>query len=419
MAWWFKIPLWGRVMAALVLGIVVGLSLQSSPEVLTAWFKPVGDVFTQAIRMLVVPLIVLTLIAGVTQMGDPRKLGSIGLKTVIIFACTTFVAVSIGMGLALLIQPGVGVDVSAAVPRTPPEGANADVLQRFLTIIPANPVKAMVDGDVLALIFFSILFGVGLVLAGEKAEPASKAIEGASEGMLQVTRIIMEFAPFGVFALVAWVSGTQGAGLLLNLAKLALIVYVGCILHALIVYGFILKVIARVPLIPFFRGLFDAMAIAFSTASSNATLPVNIRCTTENLGVPKPIASAVLPLGATINMDGSALYLGAAAVFAAQVFGVPLDWPTLLAVGATVVLASVGAAGIPSAATILLATVLAVMHMSPEQSALIIGFILAFDRLLDMMRTTVNITGDAATAVTVARLEGELDEAAFRAPDKA
>jgi Na+/H+-dicarboxylate symporter len=417
--WWFQIPLWVRILGGVALGAATGLALvQFGPQygfdgkAIAESMKPIGDTFVQAIRMLVVPLIFTTLVAGVCALEDVKRLGSIGIKALVLFTVTTFFAVSLGIGLALVIQPGVGIDISTATPRDLVEAP--DAMQRVLAIIPANIVKAFAETEVLAIILFSILFGIGILMAGEKGQPVAKLFEGASEAMLNVTKIIMEFAPFGVFALVAWVVGTQGPGLLLNLAKLAGLVYLGCVLHAVIVYGAILKFFARLPVLPFFRGMLDAMAVAYSTASSNATLPVNMKCVTENLGVKKSVAGAILPLGATVNMDGSAMYLGAAAIFAAQIFNVPLEFPTLLAIAGAVTLASIGAAGIPSAATVLLATVLAVMNFTAEQSALVIGFILAFDRLMDMARTTVNILGDAAVATTVAKWEGEIDEREYR-----
>lgn len=402
------VTLWVRVLTALVVGILFGLVFGDLVES-TKW---VGDLFVRLIRMLVVPLIFTTLVAGLLSMGDPKKLGSIGGKAMALYMMTTAVAICIGLFLGVLFQPGVGVELAAVSTREIQPAA--DVVERFLGIIPTNPVAALAEGDVLAIIVFALLFGTGIVMAGEKGRAAGDAISAAAEAMLKVAHIVMELAPYGVFALVAWVAGTLGTETIFKLLTLVVVVYAACIIHAGLVYGGLIKVFLKLPAIRFFRGIIDAQAVAYSTASSSATLPVTMTCVEENLGVKQSVASSVLPLGATINMDGTALYLGVVAVFSAQAFGIDLVAMDYVMIAVTVTLASIGTAGVPSASLFLLSTILPVIGISVEQTALIVGLILPIDRILDMARTTVNVSGDAAVAVVVAKLEGELDEEKFR-----
>ena len=281
--------------------------------------------------------------------------------------------------------------------------------------MPENPFAAFASGDVLAVIFFAALVGAGLLLAGERARPLVAVFDAAAETMLKVTGLVMEFAPFGVFALVAWVMGTGGPETFVSVFLLAVSVYVGCALHILIAHGVIVRFAARLPLAPFFRGVREAQLVAYSTSSSSATLPATLSAAEHNLGIKPPVASSVLPLGATINMDGTALYVALITLFAAQVFGIDLQLVDYLIIGVVTTLVSVGTASVPSASLFLLAAVLEVIGMTPEQTALIVGFILPFDRILDMMRTVVNITGDLAVATTVARWEDEIDEEVYLA----
>ena len=411
--WWLgakrNLPLWARVFVALFVGAFVGYFFPEGVEA-TKW---VGDVFIRLIRMLIVPLIFTTLVSGVVAMGDPKRLGSLGAKTIGIYMLTTAAAITIGLFLGTVFTPGAGVDVSTASPG-PIKGA-APLAERLIAIVPTNPVAAFAEADVLAIILFAILFGVGVIVAGERGKAVGNAIDSAAHVMLEIAHMVMEVAPYGVFALVAWAAGTLGPEALANLAVLAAVVYGGCFIHIIFVHGGLIRFVLRLPARRFFRGIFDAQAVAYSTASSSATLPVTITCAEENLGVKRTVSASVLPLGATINMDGTALYLGIVAMFAAQVFGVDVGFTDYLLIALTVTLVSIGAAGIPSAGLFLLATVLSVIGISDAQTALIIGFILPFDRILDMMRTVVNVTGDAAVAVAVAKWEGELDEQVFRA----
>lgn len=416
-------------MLGLALGAGLGLALRfgvgeaEAASLATTWFKPLGDAFVSLIRMLVVPLIFTTLVAGVTAMGDPARLGSLGGRALGMYMLTTWVAVSIGLAVGTLIQPGAGFDV-ASVPASELASAqeklaanntNLGLVERLLAIIPVNPVASFANGDVLQIIFFAVFVGIGCLMARDLGRPLAQAIESGAEVMMKITHIVMEVAPFGVLALMTWVMATQGLGVFLILGKMVLCLYLACIIHIAMTYGGIIKLVCRLPLIRFFRGIADAQAVAFSTSSSNATLPVTMACVRDNLGVSRPIASSVLPLGATINMDGTALYQGLIALFAAQAFGIEMTLPMYGMVMVTATLVSIGTAGIPSVSLFLAATTLSVIGATPEQTIIVIAVLFPFDRLLDMMRTVTNITGDAAVAVAVANWEGELDEASFRA----
>jgi Na+/H+-dicarboxylate symporter len=404
---WFATALWKRVLLGVILGAAVGFTFGESAVVL----KPIGDLFIRGIKMMVVPLIFTTLVAGVVSMGSAARLGSIGAKSITLYLGTTAVAISIGLSLGVLFQPGVGISLADVAPT--PVAEAAPLVERLLNIVPANPIKALAEGDVLAVIVFGLLFGSAILLAGDKGKPMGSLFESASDVMLQLTHMVMEVAPFGVFALIAWVAGTKGVEAFVNIFTLIVAVYSGCLLHMFFTYGGLLT-LQRLPIKRFFQGILDAQLVAYSTSSSSATLPMTMSCATDNLGVKRTVSSSVLPLGATINMDGTAMYLGILTVFSAQVFGIHMSFADYVLVAFTATIVSIGAAGIPSASLFLLATVLQVIDLGAAETALVVGFILPFDRILDMARTTVNVTGDAAVAVTVARMEGELDEDVFR-----
>lgn len=406
---WFEIKLWKRILGALVVGAAVGLAWGEGAENIR-W---IGDVFVRLIRMLVVPLIFTTLVSGVIAMGDPKKLGSIGAKSMALYMITTALAIAIGLTFGEFLDVGRGVDLSGAeaLQLTQPLG----LAERLYSIIPTNPVASLAEGNVLAIILFSILLGIGILLAGEKAKALADLFNAGAEVMLRITHMVMEMAPFGVFALIASVAGSGGLETLYSVVALAAAVYGACIVHIILVHGGLVRFLARLPAMPFFRGVLDAQLVAYSTSSSAATLPVTISVAENNLGIRQSVASSVLPLGATINMDGTALYVGIVTLFAAHAFGIPLDMTDYLMIGLTTTLVSIGTAAVPSASLFLLAAVLDVIGVSAAQTAIVVGFVLPFDRILDMMRTATNVTGDLAVATAVAKSEGELDEAAFRA----
>lgn len=409
--WWFAIPLWQRILAALVLGAVAGLLV--GPEIAAIGWM--GDVFVRLIRMLVAPLVFIILSAGVAAMGDVKQLGSVGWKTIALYVATTFVAVWIGLGVGTVLEPGVGADLAGVVPReiAQPRPAN----EILLNIIPLNPVQAVASGDTLAIIFFAILVGVGCLLAGEQGKPLANVLASASEVMLRIVGIVMETAPLGVFALIAVVTATQGAATFVNIAQLALCVLIGSAAQSLVTHGLLVRVLAWLPLIPFYRGVADAIMVGFSTSSSSATLPVAIRVAEDNLGIKPTISSTVLPLGATIGMDGTAMYIALLAMFSAQAFGVDLSWTDYAIIAGVTTIVAMGVAPVPSGSLFVFAAVLAAIGIPAEQAALVVGLILPFDRPLDMMRTVPNVTCDLAVATVVARSEGEIDVAEYKSAE--
>ena len=405
---WFRIMLWKRIFGALVAGVIIGM-LWGSDAASIAW---IGDLFVRLIRMVVVPLVFVTLVSGVVSMGDPSKLGSLGVKTLAVYMSTTLAAILIGLTLAAYLQPGIGVDLSLAVPSS--VQAPIPLSERLLSIVPSNPVAALAEGNILAIIFFALLVGISLLVIGEKGRPVSELMNASTEMMLKITHWVMEVAPFGVFALIASVAGNQGVSALLDVAILVVCVVLACAAHMLIIHGLIMmRIVLRLSAGSFFKGARDAMLVAFSTSSSSATLPVSMSVAENKLGIKPVVASTVLPLGATINMDGTALYVGIVSVFAAQAFGVELTLADYAIMAGSTTLVSVGTAAVPGASLFLMAAVMGAVGITPEQIAIVIGFILPFDRPLDMLRTAVNIGGDLSVSTAVANWEGEFDDEIF------
>lgn len=394
-----KFNLVTQIFIAFVLAIILGSIFGSSIDFL----KPLGDLFLRLIKFIIAPLILSTLVVGVASSSDPKQLGRIGLKTIAYYLATTAVAIIIGLAVAFAISPGKGVDISTeglAIPEAATqeqEGAIATILN----IIPENPFTALASGNILQIIFFALFIGLAITFVGEKAQPVYRFFEGFAEVMYRITGIVMKVAPIGILGLLAPIIGQYGLSVLLPLLKVVLAVYIACILHAVVVYSSAVKTWGKMSPLKFFKGISPAALVAFSTASSAGTLPVTIKNTNENLGVPNKISSFVLPLGATINMDGTAIYQGVAVIFIAQFYNLELTFLQLLTVVLTTVLASIGTAGVPGAGMIMLAMVLTSVNMPLEGIALIAGI----DRILDMMRTTVNIVGDASAAVVVAGTE--------------
>lgn len=409
LAWWFSIPLYNRILAALVLGAAVGLVWGEGATSL----KIIGDVFVRLIRMLVAPLVFVIIASGVAQLGDAKRLGGIGIKTIGMYVLTTLIAVSLGLALATLMAPGVGADLAHVAPQA--VGTPKSPGEIFLGIVPLNPIKALAEGETLAIIFFAALIGAGVIVAGEDGAPLARGLKSASEVMLRVVGFVMETAPLGVFALIAVVMGTNGPSTFINVAQLGICVVLGSAIQTLVTHGLIVRVLAWLPLRPFYRGSLDAILVGFSTASSSASLPVAIRVAEEKLGISPSVSGTVLPLGATVGMDGTAMYVAMLTMFAAQAFGVHLSLADYALVAVTTTLVAMGVAPVPSGSLFVLAAVLASIGIGPEQTALVVGFILPFDRILDMIRTVPNVTADLAIATAVARWEGEIDVEVYHA----
>ncbi|SNS79656.1 Na+/H+-dicarboxylate symporter [Anaerovirgula multivorans] len=392
-----------KILIGLITGIVAGLALGGSAELATTYIAPFGTLFFNLIRMIIVPLVFSSLIVGAASTGDVKKLGRIGGKTIGFYLITTAVAVTIGLILGNLFQPGAGLSIP--IDATVEPGQAPPLAQTLINIIPSNPLNALVSGSMLQIIVFALFLGVGVTTVGEKGQPFLNFFDSLAEIMYKITATIMSLAPYGVFALITPVVAQNGPAVLLPLLKVIIAVYLGAILHSLIVYSSLVKIFGKMSPLKFFKGISPAATVAFSTASSAGALPVTIKSAKENLGVPNGIASFVLPLGATINMDGTALYQGVCALFVAQVYGLDLSIAQQVTIILTATLASIGTAGVPGAGFIMLTMVLTSVGLPIEGAALIAGI----DRILDMARTAVNVVGDAAVAVSVSATENELE----------
>jgi len=405
-----------QIMVAMVAGALLGLIVHRyladvgfvKTHLVDGLLKVLGAVFVAALKMMVVPLVLVSLVAGVTSMGSVRKLGRIGLKALLLYLTTTAIAVSLALGLALFVSPGKGlgsnVPKSAFTAREPPP--LSDVL---INMVPSNPVQAMADASMLQVIVFALLLGVAITLAGERGRHVLNLFNDLDAVILKMVDLVMVIAPLGIFALIARTFATQGAEVIGPLAGYFLVVVGALLLHMLGTYSVLVRFLAGLGPVRFFRKMRPAMAFAFSTSSSAATIPVNLKVVEHRLGVDNSVASFTVPLGATINMDGTAIMQGVATVFIANAYAVHLTAMDYLGVIVTATLASVGTAGVPGVGLIMLAMVLGQVGLPVEGIALIIGV----DRLLDMMRTAVNVTGDAAVSCVIARSEGALDRAVF------
>ena len=404
-----RVPLWQQILVGLVLGVVVGMLFKS----LALALAPVGALFLNAIKMLIVPLVFVSLVAGITAMSDSAKLGRISVKTIAIYLITTAFAVSIGLAFGTLFSPGEGMNMVASGSEEAKQAPS--LVQILVGLVPTNPVTAFAEGNILQIIVFAIALGVSMNLIGDKAAPVVKLFDSLAEVFYKLTDLVMRLAPIGVFALIAGVVASHGIEVLLPLAGVIGVIYLASIAHMLLVYGGLIGGLARLSPLRFFRGIAPALAVAFSTSSSSGTLPVSIECARKNLGVSQGVAGFVLPVGATINMDGTAIYQGVLALFIAQAFGIDLNAGQYLMIILTATLASVGTAGVPGAGLIMLGLVLTSVGLPLEGVALIAGI----DRILDMARTTVNVAGDLMTTTLVGSSEKELDREIYNSDNAA
>lgn len=393
-----------KILIALVLGVAVGIGFSFiSPDLFSVIdqyaLDPVGQIFLNLIMMIVVPIVFVSIVLGTAGMGDPKKLGKIGFQTVSFYLVTTAIALVIGLGVAYLLEPGKAgvfeVEQNYEAEQAPP------VMETLVNIIPENPVEALATGDMLQIIAFALFIGVALAVLGEKVSGIYRLIEQANDIFIYLVNVIMKTAPYGAFALIASAIGNSGLDALGSMAMYMIAVILALIIHSALTYSLAIKFIGKGEPIKFFKEFFPAMSMGFSTSSSNATLPVSMRIAQEKLGVKKSISSFVQPLGATINMDGTGIMQAVATVFIAQVYDVPLGLTQILMIILTATLASVGTAGVPSVGLIMLAMVLQQVGLPVEGIALIIGV----DRILDMIRTSVNITGDATCAYVISERE--------------
>ena len=366
----------------MVLGIAAG-ALTPAMGLDPSWYKPVGQLFINLVRMVVVPLVLTTLVAGAASVGDVSKLGRVAGKTLAYYLVTTAVAVVIGLVLANIFQPGSGLSISTEGLKAK-DVAPPTLIDVFLNIVPINPIEALSKGNMLQIIFFALLFGFGLSVIGDKGKQVLHFFDGAADVMIKVTGFVMLYAPIGVFGLISYTVSQHGLKVLLPLGKLILVSAIASVLHVIICYSPLVKYVVRIPLPTFFRGVFEPWLIAFTTCSSAAALPTNLQ-SVRRLGASKGVASFSIPLGNTINMDGTAIYMGVAAVFAAEVYGIPLTLSDQLTVMLMGLLASIGTAGVPGAGLIMVSLVFTQISIPLEALALIAGI----DRVLDMIRTSI------------------------------
>ena len=394
-----KLKIHTQIFIAIILGLITGLVLKSNAEHIGI----IGDLFIRLLKMIIIPLIFASIVTGIISLGDTKKLGRIGLKTFIYYIATTALSITIGLVVVNLIRPGDAIELAPEQLVDLSERQAPSVISIVTDIVPENIFDAMAQNKVLSIIFFSILSGIGITSIGEKGKLLIDLFEAFNALIMKITGWIMKLAPIGIFALMAHTIGTLGLAVLKPLAIYMITVALGLLIHAAIAIPLLLWIIAKYSPLKLIKDVFSAITTAFSTASSAATLPITMECLQENTGVSEKITSFVLPLGATINMDGTALYEAVAAMFIAQVYGIDLSFSQQLIIIFTTILASIGAAAIPSAGLITLMIVLRAVNLPIEG----IGMILAVDRLLDMLRTAVNVWGDTCGTVVVAKLENE------------
>ncbi|SHH02228.1 dicarboxylate/amino acid:cation symporter [Tepidibacter thalassicus] len=407
-----KLSLTSKIFIGLLLGLVLGIILNRMPSgyfkdvvLINGIFKVVGSVFINAIKMLVVPLVFISLVCGASSIGDVKKLGRVGVKTLGFYVLTTAIAISLALVVGKIINPGIGLDLSYIIKQKPTIGEGKALVDVIIDMVPTNPIASMANGSMLQIIVFSLLMGISMALVGEKANPVIQIFNSLNEIVMKMVMVVMEFAPFGVFALITKTFATVGFEAMGSLIKYMIAVVLTLIIHALLTYMGILSTVGKLNPMVFFKKFLPVAGVAFSTSSSNATLPVTIEAV-ENMGVSKNIASFTIPLGATINMDGTAIMQGVAAIFISQVYGIDLSMQAFLTIILTATLASVGTAGVPGVGMITLSMVLQSVGLPVEGIALIIGI----DRILDMCRTVINITGDSVCTIVVSKTEGEFDE---------
>lgn len=410
-----KIPLSVKILIGLIIGIILGLlcindgpldklffanSNLNSFTLLKEYIKPVGDIFLNLLKFVVVPIVLLSLISGIISLSDIKKIWSIGIKTIVFYLFTTFLALVIGTIIAMLFKNHfIVLDVSAATYEAK-EAKN--FIQVVADMFPTNIVAPLLNASMLQVIVISLFIGFAIIIAGEKAKPFADLVESANAVFIEVMDMIIHFSPIGVTCLIAPVIADNGPKVLGSLALIIGIAYLGYIIHMVLTYSTLVSIFTDRRPIEFFKGISPAMIMAFSSASSVGTLPLNIECT-KKLGGKKDIVSFVLPLGATINMDGTAIYQAVCTVFIASCYGINLTLPQILTVIVTATIASIGTAGVPGAGVVMLAMVLQTVGLPVDGIALVLGV----DRIFDMGRTVVNITGDAACALCISNIESK------------
>ena len=394
---------WLKILIGLVLGIITGLILNRQVEILALC----GKAFIDLLKMLVGLIVFSSLVVGMCHISDPKKLGRIGIRTIAFYVVTTLIAICFGLAAVYIVRPGDGLHL--VLPNGHGNDANLSLVDFLFSIVPSNPFAAFSEGNILQIIVFGIFFAFAINLAGEKGKPILGYIESLSEIMAKLTNVVMKLAPYGVFALIATAVGAIGSKVILPLFWAVGCIFAGCVLQILIIFTLALKYTAGVKIAPFFKGMKDAIVVAFTTSSSSATLPVSLECARDHLGLSPDISGFVLSLGSTINMNGTAIGQSVLAIFIAQAYGIEVSFVTLFVLMFTTLISAIGTAGIPGSGLVMLSIVLNAMGLPLEGIALVAGI----DRLRDMLATVVNILGDAVAAVYVAKKENQIDEAKY------
>ena len=404
-----KTGLAAQMAIGMLLGVLVGLA---APKInLDAqWFRPFGQLFINLVRMVVVPLVFATLVAGAASVSDVSRLGRVAVKTLALFAIFTALSTAVGLALADFFHPGLGLRIESQ-DLLAREVATPDLVKVLMDIVPVNPMESMARGSMLQIIFFAVLFGFSLSMCGEKAATVIQFFNGLSEVMIRLTGIVMLYAPFGVFALMAFTVASQGLAVLLPLLKLVGLMYVGAIAIVALVYIPCIRYSGLGP-VQFFKAFSEPLMTAFTTCSSAAALSSSL-VSVEKMGASRSVSSFAIPLGNTINMDGTAIYMGVVTIFAAEIYGIPMPFDKQLSVVLMALLSSIGTIGVPGSGMIMITMIFTQVGIPLEAVAIVAGV----DRILDMARTTVNVLGDATAALLVSKLENEMNPPVASATD--
>lgn len=396
---------WIQILIGLFLGLLLGIAVGHPIPIL----EQVGKAFIDLLKMLVGIIVFSSLVSGICHIRDPKKLGRIGLRTLLYYAGSTLIAITLGIIFAYLLLPGQGLNLR--IPIDMNSRTSVGIIDFIFSIIPSNPFASFVEGNILQIIVFAIFFAFAITVTKEKGKPVLAFFESVSEVMFSLTHTIMKLAPIGVFALIASSVSSIGLKVILPLFKFLLCNYIACFIQVVVVFTLSLRILAGVKAIPFYKGMKDAIVLAFSTNSSSATLPVSLECARDHLGVSADIAGFVLSLGSTINMNGAAIGQAVAALFISQAYGIEVSWINLIVLYVTALISAVGAAGIPGTGIIMLSVVLSAMGLPLEGIALVAGV----DRIREMVSAVVNVLGDGVAAVYVAKKEKQLNEQQYHA----
>lgn len=392
---WFQLPLWKRIIVALILGVVAGITMGKEAVI----FKPFGMIFIHAIHMMVVPVVFTAIVCAVISMAKAQKMHAIWIKALIIYLISMLIASCLGLAIAVLTEPGSGINISTLHLKETQSVQHLSFVQQLVNIVPSNPVQAFASGNILQILVFALILGFAINLSGKSGEPIAKLFKSFSHVVFKFASIIMEFAPYGIFALLSWVLGEFGIAVLLPLLKFVAVVYGSCLVLIFCYYCPVLKVLVRMNPGHFLKAILPSIIMAYSTSSSAATLPTSLRVARDNLKLNKNIAGFLLPLGASLNLNGLTIYIVTATIFSANLFGIHLHMAQYITIVLTTILAAMGAAAVPGSALIVMGVAMSSVGIPLTGISLIAGV----DRLNDMAQTTTNVMGDLFATTLVAK----------------